>query len=109
MLEVADDWQKVVKFRLCCDHHQGLLDGGMTEQQVFEVLMQTTRDKEAVRAEAKRLLGLPHEEQVPYQVEADGSITVLVGDVPARADVRDTTLKMMRSERVDGAPVVRVE
>ena len=75
-IEVARDFSLVALVRLC-PHHQSLKDSGLTDQQVFRAIVQSSRLKERARWEVKLSLGLDKEHPgVPYRVNADGSFTI---------------------------------
>ena len=76
-IEVAQDFTLIGIVR-CCPHHQALRDSGLTDQQVFRAVLQSSRLKERARWEVKLVLGLDKEHPgVPYRVNQDGSFTVL--------------------------------
>lgn len=64
--------KRIVKL---CPHHKNL---GLSDQGVFEAILQSSRVKEAAKAAAKKELGLDEEHPgVPFKVNADGSFTIL--------------------------------
>jgi len=72
------DWNRPKSFIILCPHHQGLKDSGLTDQQVFDAVVQSSRVKEAARWAVKLELGLDKEHPgVPYRINVDGSFTVL--------------------------------
>ena len=72
------DWTRPKSFVTLCPHHRGLKDSGLTDQQVFDAILQSSRVKEAARWAVKVELGLDKEHPgVPYRINADGSFTVL--------------------------------
>jgi len=80
VLEIERDWSAVKSVISYCPHHQALKDSGLTDQQVFQAILQSSRMKERARWEAKLELGLDKEHPgVPYRVNPDGSFTILTG------------------------------
>jgi hypothetical protein len=78
-LEVSHDWTTVKRFIACCPHHQSLRET-LSDQELFESLVQSSRDKEAVRHAVKKHLKLDKEAEPPgFEVLQDGSIVVLSG------------------------------
>jgi len=74
-LEIERDWSAVRQFLTICAHHKSL---GLTGQQIFRALLQSTRLKERARWEIKLSLGLNKQHPgVPYRVNPDGSFTIL--------------------------------
>ena len=72
------DWTKPKSFITLCPHHRGLKDSSLTDQQVFDAILQSSRVKEAARWAVKVELGLDKEHPgVPYRINADGSFAVL--------------------------------
>ena len=72
---VSVNWNSPNSIITLCPHHKGL---ALSDQQVFEAIVQSSRVKEKARAAVKRELGLDKEHPgVPYRVNADGSFTVL--------------------------------
>jgi len=72
------DWTRPKSVITYCPHHQGLKDSGLTDQQVFDAILQSSRVKEAARWAVKVELGLDKEHPgVPYRINADGSFIVL--------------------------------
>jgi hypothetical protein len=68
------NWTNPKSFLSTCPHHAGL---GLSDQQRFEAILQSSRVKEKARAAVKRELGLDKEHPgVPYRTNADGSFTV---------------------------------
>ena len=80
-LELEPDWSKLNAVVRYCNHHRKIKDdAGLTDQQVFEAILQSSRVKERARWEAKLELGLDKENPgVPYRVEPDGNFTILTG------------------------------
>ena len=76
-IEITQNWILIGIVRYC-PHHQSLRDGGLTDQQVFRAIVQSSRLKERARWEIKLSLGLDKQHPgVPYRVNPDGSFTVL--------------------------------
>ena len=72
---VSINWNVPKSIITLCPHHKGL---ALSDQQVFEAILQSSRVKEKARAAVKRELGLDKEHPgVPYRVNANGSFTVL--------------------------------
>jgi hypothetical protein len=68
------NWTTPKAFLSVCPHHQGL---GLSDQQRFDAILQSSRRKEAARWAVKVELGLDKEHPgVPYTKNADGSFTV---------------------------------
>ena len=72
------DWTRPKTFITLCPHHQGLKDSGLTNQQVFDAILQSSRVKESARWAVKVELVLDKEHPgVAYRTNADGNFTVL--------------------------------
>ena len=72
------DWTRPKSFVTLCPHHRGLKDSGLSDQQGFDAILQSSRVKEVARWAVKLELGLDKEHPgVPYRINADGSFTVL--------------------------------
>src|SRR3990167_10464654 len=61
-----------------CPHHQSVKNtNNLTDNQVFESIVQSNRVRETARYAAKTYLKLDKEHPgVPYRIEADGSFTI---------------------------------
>ena len=71
------NWSTPKSFVTLCTHHQGLKDSGLTDQHVFDAILQSSRVKETARWQIKVELGLDKEHPgVPYRVNPDGSFTI---------------------------------
>ena len=68
------NWSSPKSFRSICTHHKNL---GLTDQDTFDAIVQSSRVKERVRWVVKVELGLDKEHPgVPYRVDADGGFTI---------------------------------
>lgn len=78
-IEITRAWS-VIQFLELCSHHRGLRDGGLTDEQLFAAILQSSRVKEVARWAIKQHLGLDKEHPgVPYLVLGDGSISIRPG------------------------------
>lgn len=76
VIAVAPDFSSGTPVRLC-PHHKSLQDAGRTGAEVYRVMIQSVRVREAARAAAKIELALDKEHPgVPYRVEDDGNFTI---------------------------------
>lgn len=77
VIEIERDWSAPRRFVSLCTHHQELRTG-LSDAQLFAIILQSCRVKETARAVVKAELGLDKEHPgVPYRVGADGNFTVL--------------------------------
>lgn len=81
--EVSQDWTTCISVRKCCPHHQALRDTGVSDQTLFESVVQSSRVKEAARSAAKEVMyGSPKAgPEIPFTVAADGTIEIVVNGV----------------------------
>lgn len=98
VLILRNDWSAVVEVARRCSHHASVQDANkLDDQALFDVILQSSRVKEAARSAAKAHLELDKDHGgVPYRVEADGSFTVGVtkgGDVFPGLDARKSELQ----------------
>lgn len=95
-LEVSTDWAKATFLR-SCPHHDAMR-ARLGDDAVFNVILTSSRIKEAARWAAKLELALPENHPgVPYRVDPDGGFTVGVDQRGVRMPewpngVRKTTL-----------------
>jgi hypothetical protein len=91
-IKIEPDWGKAKRGSIYCSHHQRLMDGGLTFDEVFTAILQSSRAKEAARWAMKLELGLDKEHPgLPYTVDANGDITIqsgVVGTAHARVKGR---------------------
>ena len=79
-LEIEPDWSAVVSFVRCCPFHQSLRDSGLTDQQTFIAMLQSSRIKEYARYAAKIELALDKEHPgISYSVDAQGNFVIVTG------------------------------
>jgi hypothetical protein len=111
-IETDQGQNNLIRFARLCSHHQGLADGGLSHDQVFRAIRNTTSAKERARWALKLDLGLDKEHPgLPYRVEPNGDITILSG-APAsqRARLQNVAAQAAAGiERVPGISNVVVE
>lgn len=110
-VEIASDWGGPVQFLRLCAHHQSLRNGGMTDAQLFRVLLQSCRVKETARYKCKVDLGLDKEHPgLPYTVDASGNITIQSGaSGAARTALRNAVAtEVNKLDRPSGTSTVTV-
>lgn len=79
-LEIERDWSAVKRVKLCVHHETVKNTNGMTDQQIFKSILQSSRVKEVARGAAKSTLGLPKDHPgLPFTVGADGNFTIQSG------------------------------
>ena len=76
-IEIAEDWSAVIAFHHACPHHQSLRTGGLSDQQVYTAIVQSSRVKETARDVTKLELGSV--DAPTYTVAANGDITIQSG------------------------------
>jgi len=77
------DWTRPKSFVTLCPHHRGLKDSGLTDQQVFDAILQSSRVKEAARWAVKVELGLGKEHPGVIDVTTERSyLKVSAGFLP---------------------------
>ena len=81
ILDLKKDWSGVNGFLRICPHHQAILNSGLTMNEVFEIILESSRAKENARAEIKKELQLEKDHPgVDFRVEDDGTIVVMIGE-----------------------------
>lgn len=110
-IEIKPDWSGPVAYRKTCAHHASLKTGGLTDDQVFQAMLQSSRVKEAARAVAKEMLGLDKEHPgLPYTVDTAGNFTVQSGAVGSiRTAIRNSVAtELLKISRPTGTSTVTV-
>ena len=73
-IDSACQFVNVIRY---CPLHQSAKNTGMTDQQVWDDMRKTGRDREAVRYKVKTLLGLDKQHPgVWFRTETDGMVTI---------------------------------
>lgn len=110
-IEVLDDWSGPVAYRKMCAHHASLKAGGLTDAQVFDATVQSSRVKEAARSVVKEQLALDKEHPgVSYTVDASGNFTIQSGAVgQTRTAIRNAVAaELLTLRRPTGTSTVTV-
>ena len=105
-----------------CPHHKALKDAGRTNDEVFKVMLQSCRVKEAARYKIKQDLDLDNKiinpdtglvyaatgdkyPGIPYRVESDGSFTLGINrlgeklaELPTRKSEKDALIAAVNAE-----------
>ena len=80
-IEIERDWSAPRAFSSRCTHHQSLQSTlGLSDAQLFTVILQSSRCKEIVKWALKSHMALDEDHPgLPFVVNADGSISIRSG------------------------------